>query len=154
MIVTDIDHAEEQMPATSGLRQAVDFLRDVHGQELAEGKIKIRGDTLFALVQTYDTVVDDEWLFEGHRRYIDIQYIVEGDEIIGWAPAGRAAITAEYDDTTDAWRGTVCRDEITSLRLSSGQLAVFYPSDAHAPKRAAGAQARVRKIVVKVAVEQ
>ena len=58
-----------------------------------------------------------------------------------------------YDAAKDAWLGTVPAAEITPVRLSAGQLAVLYPADAHAPKRAAGAPVPVSKIVVKVAYD-
>jgi beta-galactosidase beta subunit len=57
-----------------------------------------------------------------------------------------------YDPAKDAWLGTVPADQITPLRLAAGQLTVLYPTDAHAPRHAAGASMAVKKIVVKVAV--
>ena len=153
MIVTDLDHAAEQLPRTPRLQRALAFLKGLGPEDLADGRIEIDGDRLYALVQTYDTRAEGEWAFEGHRRYIDIQFVAEGEEVIGWAAAEAATITVAYDDAKDAWLGTVPRVAVTPLRLAAGQFAVFYPSDAHAPKRAAGASARVRKVVVKVAIE-
>jgi beta-galactosidase beta subunit len=43
-------------------------------------------------------------------------------------------------------------DEITSVRLAAGPLAVLYATRARAPRHAAGAAMAVKKIVVKVAV--
>jgi biofilm protein TabA len=92
--------------------------------------------------------------FEHHRRYIDIQFIVAGEEVIGWAPADRMQVTEAYDPEKDIAFGTVPAGEATPVRLAAGELAVLYPEDGHAPRLAAGRPSPVFKIVVKVAVEE
>jgi YhcH/YjgK/YiaL family protein len=118
---------------------------------LPDGRVEIDGEDAFALVQSYETQTGD-WLFEGHRKYLDIQYVASGEEVIGWAHIERATVTMPYDPVKDVWLGTVPAAEITPVRLAAGQLAVLYPTDAHAPRHAAGAAMAVKKIVVKVAV--
>ncbi len=152
MIVTDLEGFATQASLTPQLRAALDFLRSVRGQQLSDGRIEIDGERAFALVQSYDTLAGGDWTFEGHRRYIDIQYIASGEEIIGWAPAEDASITDPYDAAKERWLGTVPEARATAVRLGAGQLAVLYPSDAHAPKRAWDKPSPVKKIVVKVLV--
>jgi len=153
MIVTDLARLEEQTALSTAMRRALDFLRRAQIQNLADGRIEIDGDQVYAVVQSYETLESNEWRFEGHRRYIDLQYIAAGEEIIGWASLERATITALYDESKDVWLGTVSPNAITPVRLSARQVAVFYPADAHAPKHSAGAPMRVKKIVVKVALD-
>ena len=154
MVVADIEHIGYQVSMTSVLKGAIDFLRrpDIH--DLTDGRVDIDGQHLFALVQRYETIMADIPRFEYHRKYIDVQYIVSGEEIIGWVPAGRMAVTEAYDIEKDICFGIAPKGEITPLYLQTGELAVLYPEDGHAPKLAAGAPARVTKIVVKVAVKQ
>jgi YhcH/YjgK/YiaL family protein len=152
MIVTDVAHLAEQATLTPALRKALTFLQALPPQPLADGRIEIDGSNAYALVQSYETQAGGDWVFEGHRKYLDIQYVLSGEEVIGWAFMERAAVTMPYDAAKDAWLGTVPAAEITPVRLSAGQLAVLYPTDAHAPKHAAGASGPVKKIVVKVAV--
>jgi len=152
MIVANLDQIEQQAALTSSMRQALDFLRQAQGQELADGRIPIDGERVYALVQSYDTKTGDI-IFEGHRRYIDFQYVVKGEEALGWAPAERAEIIRPYNEERDMWLGAVPAAQTTLVRLAAGQLAVLWPSDAHAPQRSAtGAPAPVKKIVVKVAL--
>lgn len=118
-----------------------------------EGRVDLDGDRVFALVSTYETQpADCAWRFEGHREYIDIQYVASGSEIIGWAPSERAAVTVPYDRAADIWFGTVPPAEITALPMPAGRVAVLFPSDAHCPGRAWGAPEQVKKIVVKIAL--
>ena len=151
MIVTDIAHLADQVMLTPALQKASAFLQSLPAGPLPDGRIEINGDDAFALVQSYETHTG-AWLFEGHRKYLDIQYVASGEEVIGWAFIDRTTVTVPYDPAKDAWLGTVPADAITPVRLTAGQLAVLYPTDAHAPRHAAGAAVAVQKIVVKVAV--
>lgn len=154
MIVTDINHMEHQVSKTAFFKKAIEFLRrpDIHN--MADGRVDIDGQDVFALVQRYETVMADALKFEYHRKYIDIQYIVSGKEAIGWVPAGQMTITEAYDTEKDICFGIAPKKEITMVRLQAGQLAVFYPEDGHAPKLAAGKPSRVVKVVVKVAAKK
>lgn len=154
MIVTDIKHIDHQVSMTSSIKKAIAFLRQPDIHLLADGRVDIDGQQVFALVQRYETVMTDAPKFEYHRKYIDIQHIVSGEEAIGWAPAERMTITDVYDLDKDICFGTVPAGEMTSVRLHAGQLAVLYPEDGHAPKLAVSAPSHVLKIVVKVAGSQ
>jgi biofilm protein TabA len=150
MIVTDLKHINAQCPMTNGMIKAVDFLRLRGIHELPDGRVEIDGERVFALVQRYETLNPGAPKFECHRKYIDVQYIVSGEEVIGWTPVERMTITEAYDADRDICFGA-SSGEWTAVRLLAGQMAVLYPDDGHAPKLAARAPSRVMKIVVKVA---
>jgi len=152
MIITDLAHAAGQLPPVPGLAKALEFLRGPGVNALADGRYELDGERVFALVQHYGTAAAGAPRFEAHRKYIDVQFIAVGAEVIGWAPLGRLAVTEAYSAEKDVCFGTVPPGEWTPARLEAGQLAVLYPEDAHAPRLAAGAAALVVKIVVKVAV--
>jgi biofilm protein TabA len=153
MIVTDSKHFAEQVRHTPSLAKALDFLASLEGKNIADGRIEIDGENVFAMVQSYDTIVPGDLVkMEGHKKYIDVQYVASGEEVLGWALIERATVTMEYDAAKDAWLGTVAKADVTNVRLSPGQAAILYPSDAHAPRLAAGEPGPVKKIVVKVAV--
>ena len=151
MIVTSLEHALEQIALTPSLRKAIDFLQQSHTQKLADGRIEIAGNTVYALVQSYETLAGEP-KFEAHRKYVDVQYVASGKEVIGWAFIDRLVIGVPYDESKDVCFGSVPPGDMTLVRLSAGQLAVLYPTDAHAPKLAARTPSPVKKIVVKVAV--
>src|SRR5271157_373982 len=146
MIVTDLDHIDHQVSMTGPLNKAIGFLRrlDPDGPDrLTEGKVEIDGQSVFALFQRYETVTMDVPKFECHQKYIDVQYMVFGEEIIGWAPAGRMMITEAYNMEKDISFGSVPMNQITSVYLQAGQLAILYPEDGHAPRLAAGTPSAV-----------
>jgi len=151
MIVTDLEHIDHQAEMVLPLVKAIEFLRLRDITNLIDGKIEIDGDRVFALVQRYETVKTDTPKFEYHKKYIDVQYIASGEEVIGWAPVARMKISEAYDVEKDICFGTVPTGQWTPVFLQAGQLAVFYPEDGHAPKLSTHSPSSVMKIVIKIA---
>jgi biofilm protein TabA len=152
MIVTDLNHADHQIALTPALDKAIAFLRRPALAALSDGKVEIDGDRVFAMVQRYSTMKSDAPKFEYHRTYIDVQFIVSGEEVIGWAPIERMAVTEPYAADKDICFGSVGKGKWTPVSVQAGQLAVLWPEDGHAPKLAAGEPTAVMKIVVKVKI--
>jgi biofilm protein TabA len=152
MLVSDLDHIDHQIDLTPGLRKALAFLRTDTFQNLPDGRVEIDGDRVFALIQRYETIAVDTPTFECHRKYIDIQFIVSGEEIIDWVPLEWMTITEAYDADRDVCIGIATKGTWTRAHLEAGQLVVLWPEDGHAPKQACCAPSSVMKIVVKVAV--
>ena len=152
MIVTDLKNAAGRLPPGVAMARALVFLRRKDLARLPDGEYELDGRRVFAVVQRYRTLKSSVPRFESHRKYIDVQYIARGAEVIGWAPAGLMKVSEKYSAARDICFGSVGKGEWTPVLLRAGRLAVLYPEDAHAPKLAAGAPAAVLKIVVKVAV--
>src|SRR5262245_7996093 len=91
------------VPGTLGSRiaKAFDFLRRPDLATVERGRHDIDGDNVFALVQDYETKPREQGKWEAHRKYIDVQYVVSGDECIGYANLGTLKITKDYDDKDD-----------------------------------------------------
>jgi biofilm protein TabA len=154
MIVADMNELYHQIPASPRLTQALDYIRAANAMEMADGRYEIDGDKVYALVQSYQTlVIDENAKYEAHRKYIDVQFIATGVEIMGWAPLEKMQVNKEYNPEKDVVLGT-CPPALTTLtRVDVGQAAIFFPQDAHAPKLACGEPAPIKKIVVKVLID-
>jgi YhcH/YjgK/YiaL family protein len=153
MIVADLDTIEHQMPQTPEFRKAIAFLRRTDLLELPDGKMEIDGSRVFAILQRYRTAPAEAPQFEYHRKYLDIQYVLAGEELIGVAPAGQMVPSRDYDPGQDICFGLMQPGAWSTVRLTAGRLAVLWPEDGHAPRLASGKPCLVRKIVVKIAVE-
>ena len=103
----------------------------------------------YAVEMAYLTKSRAEGFFETHRRFIDVQVMVAGEELMEVAPAAQLGVAQPYDAAKDFTKHTMA-DRASVLRLNAGQVAVFWPEDAHLPSVAAGDPALVRKTVVKV----
>lgn len=150
MIVTDLKHIDQQVELPIELMKAVEFLRLRDIRNLPDGAVQIDGQRVYAIVQRYETIETRDPKFECHRKYVDVQYIVSGEEIIGWAPIAQMTVTEAYDEGKDICFGAMAAGKWTPVFLQAGQLAVLYPEDGHAPRLAAGTSSFVMKIVVKV----
>ena len=102
MIVSDLAHLPTQLKTNTAFDQAIEFLRQEQWRDKPDGKIVIDGDAVFALLQSYTTHLPENTVkYEGHRKYIDIQYVVEGKETIYWRHAPELTPTTPYDPATD-----------------------------------------------------
>jgi YhcH/YjgK/YiaL family protein len=151
MIVQTLEKALAQAALSPAMKKGLEWLVANGAKDLPVGRVEIDGDQCFALVQAYDSKTGDLF-FEGHKKYIDLQFVAAGAEALGWALTKDAEITRPYVDERDMWLGTVPADKYTMVAMPAGQVAILYPEDAHAPMRAAGAPMPIKKIVVKVAV--
>jgi biofilm protein TabA len=120
---------------------------------LAEGathRRKLAGGA-HAIEMAYLTKPRSEGQFEAHQRYIDVQVMVAGEELMETAAAGPLGVLQAYDPETDVilFAHPVAA---SGLRLRAGDVAVFWPEDAHRPSLAPHQPALVRKTVIKVPV--
>jgi len=153
MIVTDLDNLNQQLAMNPKFERALEFLRREGWRGHPEGTIEIDGKNVYALLHAHVTQVPQGTVpFEGHRKYIDIQCVIEGKETIYWMPTQHLTPTIPYDDAKDIWFSHTPRNDATKVVLSLGILAIFFPEDAHATRQTAGQPVHVRKIIVKVAV--
>ena len=127
------------------LEKALKFLRETDFSKLEDGKLEIEGDKIFVNISTYMTRSNE--FPEAHKKYADVQYIIEGEEYIGVASLDDMQDEIVSDPDNDFWQ---YRGETSNIRLGKGQFAVFFPQDAHAPGRFIKEAKSVRKAVVKV----
>ncbi len=133
----------------SELRHAFEFLGK-GGFDQGASRIEIDGSRLFALPQTYTPKALAEGRFEAHRRYADIQYVISGAEMMGYAPLEALAVETPYDGEKDI-EFYHKPEAFSRLVVAGGSFAVFYPQDGHMPGiRIGDADGAVQKVVMKV----
>jgi YhcH/YjgK/YiaL family protein len=133
------------------LHQALVVARDV-SRTVADGRMDIDGDRLFASVATYETGSREDRRFEAHRKYIDVQVVLEGEEAIDVSLDRDLPTLEAYDEERDVMF-LEPPPRFASLAMRPGWFAVFYPHDIHRPGCHLRTRVRVRKIVMKAAVE-
>ena len=117
--------------------------------EIDDGKYLIDGNNVYASVQTYETKEDAK--YESHRKYIDIQYMITGEEKIGVTDLSNCKSCIEYDSERDLeFYDIDCEDEY--IALDKGQFLILFPHDAHKPSISKNKKNTVKKVVVKVAI--
>ncbi len=148
MILTSLIDADRYADLHPRFAGALAFLRENDLAVLTPGRHVLDGECLYANVDPGQGRGREGAVLEAHRKYIDIQYLVHGGETMGWrALESCSRIRLAYDDARDV---ALFDDQSTTwLDLVPGQLAIFWPEDAHAPLAGAGPH---RKVIVKIAV--
>lgn len=149
MILTRLEDAGRCAPLHPGFAAALEFLRTARPAEMAPGRRALDGERLYVVVDHKEGRGRRGARLEVHRKYIDIQFAVEGTDEIGWRSAAECRRSASgYDAAKDV---ELFADEPqTWSAVAPGSLAIFFPEDAHAPL---GATGLLKKVIVKVAVD-
>ena len=125
------------------------FLSKADLRGFAPGRHQIEGGPLVVSIEHTNGRGRDAARLEAHRRHIDIQYTMDGDEEFGWMPTGECGSpSGGFDETQDV--GFFERRPASWLFVPTGTFVVFFPQDAHAPLAGRGA---LKKAIVKVPVE-
>lgn len=116
------------------------------------GRVELAGGA-FAMEQVYLAKPRAEGFFESHRKYIDVQVVVEGIETMEVEDIARLTVTQPYDAEKDFIKYGIEVPEASKLVVRAGEATLFFPADGHMPSlRIEGKPALVRKTVVKVPV--
>ena len=145
MILDSIEYAAKYEKISPGFKAAMSFLFQNREGGLAEGRYQISSD-VYALVKRYTTKPIEDCKYEGHKDYIDIQYIVSGKEYIGWAPISDME-EKEYIKLKDQ---RIMLGEGAMVPIHSQQFMVLFKEDIHMPCVAWDKSGSVEKIIVKI----
>ena len=150
MIIDKLNNASKYYGLNQRVVQGLKYLQNQSKLGFEVGKHQLDGDKLIALVMEYETKELTGALLEAHRKYIDIQYIIQGSERIGVRFIDGLETAIEYDRVKDIAFYHGSSDLIT---INEGTFAIFTPDDAHMPNIMLAEPALVKKVVVKVLVD-
>jgi biofilm protein TabA len=152
MIISDMRNWDQEKEVFSpAIQKGVDYLRNTDVQHMEPGKYEIDGEDMFVLIQEVETRVKSERQFESHIKYVDIQYVISGEEeIIGFARQhdGQVIAVNEFDTKDIALYDQVEGD--MDLHLKPGMFAIFFPSDLHRPICSTTGNTKIKKAVIKI----
>lgn len=149
MIVDRIQNSSIYCNLGEKIEKALNFLKNEDLASLELGKHVIDGTDVYAMVNECSLKKVEEGKWEAHKKYIDIQYVLEGSEVMGYAHLDDMKISKEYDEEKDF---LLLEGEGSFVTIHSGQFAIFMPQDAHMPCIASDNCSKSKKIIVKVAV--
>ena len=148
MVLDALSQLNRYLDLHPRFRDVADAIASRNLAALASRRYEIDGPRLYLSVDDNEGRGRAQARLESHRRYIDIQVTLDGDEEIGWRPVSEcygptAAFDAQrdiqfYEDVPQTW-----------LAIPPGHFAIFFPHDAHAPLAGAG---RLKKAIFKIEV--
>ena len=131
--------------------QAFKFLNTANLKEMPLGKQVLEGAHLFVSVDDYTTKDKSKTLYESHKKYIDIQYVIEGEELMGLTTLDKVKVTEPYNEENDIIFYEFDGGEY--IKATPKNFVVFFPEDVHRPVMKVNENSRVKKIVVKIMIE-
>lgn len=153
MIVDTLNNLDLYAHISPRLAKALAHLAETDFTRLEVGNYELEGKDLFVIVNDYETKPREVEPFEVHKRYIDLQYVVSGEEEFGYLPLADQLPSMAYHEKHDyaEFDYETNKNEAAFIPLKAGMFAIFFPDDMHMPGTSAIPN-KVRKVVIKVKV--
>ena len=152
MIYDRLKNKKQYYSLNENFKKAFDFLCDTDFSKIEDGSYEIEGKKIYANVQSLKTKPVDEKKWEVHRKYIDIQYVICGEEKMGYGILEDfKEITEKYSEEKDV--EFLNGEKFNFVDVQAGDFVIFYPNDVHAPMLSVKQEKEIRKVIVKITYE-
>lgn len=145
MIVANIKNAKRYYDINPYFEKAFEYLKSLN-KDSKTGAFE--SDGIRCNVCVLDTSKEDEKLLEAHRDYLDIHYMIDGSEAIGYADINTLETDTEYNSQDDY---LLLKGDMYKIFLKEGDFCIVFPEDAHAPAMRANDD-KVKKAIVKIRI--
>ncbi|MGL5964700.1 MAG: YhcH/YjgK/YiaL family protein [Fusobacteriaceae bacterium] len=150
MILDSFCNPLNQMRYPKVLEETIEYLRKLDFNGIPVGRHEIKGDDIFINIAEYNSFPREERIIEAHREYVDIQFITEGEEKIGFGVfSDKNVVKEKYDSSRDLLVYEKIENEF-DLILTPGVFAVFFTEEPHRPCVMVDGAVKVKKYVVKI----
>lgn len=148
MVIDKIDNYKLYEGLGDKITKAFEYIRETDFSKMNAGKYEIDSQEMFVIVEEYEAKDKSERKLEGHRKYMDVQYMVSGTELIGVAPlTNQIQISNNEEGDIAFYEG-----DASFMKLDKGMFALFFPDDLHMPCIRYEEGIQVKKAVVKVRI--
>ena len=148
MIKDDLKNAGIYCKISENLKKGFEWIKSNDLKNMPDGRYEI-SDEIYANLQSYNT--KETAPYEAHRDYIDIQYMVIGEELSGVTEYSNCSVSEEYNKEKDIeFLKNNAKEEF--YKIKEGEFFVFFPTDAHKPAIKIGESRKVKKVIVKVGI--
>ena len=150
MIIDSIENSILYDGLGTGINTALNYLKETNFEKLEIGRYELDGTDVYATVSHYKTKPINEGKWEAHIKYIDVQFIASGTEIIGYSFLKNMKSKTDYNLEKDV---QFFEGEGQWAKVEKAMFVILFPSDAHMPGIAIAEPGDVIKVVVKVKIQ-
>ena len=150
MIYDSLDNLELYKSLSSNIYEGLVFLKNA-APDIACGVHQIN-PKVRAIVSEYETLLENPYGYEAHRRFLDIQFLLKGEEKVCCLPLEKLKETKPYNPDNDAAFYTADGATHIDLPIGGGYFTILYPQDGHMPQVCLKGPIPVKKIVVKIEI--
>ena len=151
MVYDKIDNIETYKGLSEDIYEGLNFLKNTT-PDLACGVHEIN-PRVKAIVSEYETKNVNENCYEAHRKFIDIHYVLLGEEIIAYKPVDCLYETKAYDNDGD-YSLFSSTSPGCDLIIGNGFFLLLYPNDGHMPQLCLDVPMKIKKVTLKVRLNQ
>lgn len=152
MIYSSIHVNEDLGKYPQALQRAISWLKTTDFSTMKAGTYEIEGKQIYAMVQDATSRKKEAANSEFHLNYIDVQFIISGEELMGYCPKKEQ----EYEIISSVPENDVYfvsdPEKEQFFHLTEGDYMVLFPTDFHRPSICITEPASYRKVVLKVAM--
>ncbi len=137
------------------LQKMLAYCRETDVSDMTEGRYDVfPGEDIVVLINERVTEPKEQRLPEVHRHYVELHYVVSGEEYIGYYPDRNdneiLKDCLEEKDTLYYRENPKAEELMVPLRKED--YAIFFPEDVHRPFCQIGTGGPIKKIVIKIPV--
>ncbi len=156
MIFSNIDFKETSLAPP--FKRVLQYLRENDLRESSEEEIELDGRNIYLKIQEIVPQPMTERKIESHKKYVDLQFILSGEEKMGFLLLTKDAKVIEENVEGDLFFYQPDFSNESFLHLKSGDFVIFFPEDLHRPGCQVDCQVEssskpVRKVVAKIHVD-
>lgn len=149
MIYDKLDHIETYKGLSEDLYLGLEFLKNATPD--IENGVHELNPRVKAIVSEYETKKVNDNVFEAHKKFMDIQYVLQGAEKVCCLPLDQLQERIPYKEESDA-AFYITNQKPVEIVIGNGCFAVFFPQDGHMPCLSIDEPLTVKKVVVKVQI--
>lgn len=151
MIIDTLDNIDIYKKLSKDIYEGLVYLNEIDNQiELGTYDIN---NNVKAIVEQYETLVNNSLEFESHKHVIDIQCPIIGQERVFWSPITDMKVKKLYDNIRDI---TIYSDPLSSSRyvdIGNRVFAIMFENDGHSPKHCVVHSELIKKVTIKVSID-
>lgn len=151
MIFDNLNNMEQYYKLNENFKIGFEFLLNNDLKSLKDGKYQIKGDEVFANIQSLTTKEKSQKKWEAHKKYIDIQYVISGKECMGYGIYEDFKTSEKYDEIKDV--EFLEGEKYNYINVEENEFVIFYPNDVHAPMLCIENPEQIKKVIVKIAID-
>ncbi|MBU2540183.1 YhcH/YjgK/YiaL family protein [Patescibacteria group bacterium] len=153
MILGNISEINKKSVFPKILLKYLNYIKTTDFSKFADGKYPLGRDVVMNLF-SYQTKKLKEKKAEVHKKYIDIQYVISGTELIGLGFNNpQNELLEEYNEEKDCTFYKKIENE-HFLVINRGMFVIFFPTDIHRPGCIFNEKSDIRKMVIKILVNK
>ena len=142
MIIDKLENISKYSDIPSNI---VEFVNNL-SKDINLGRVQLN-ESDYANVEMYETKFSQDAKFEAHKKYIDIQILLDGSERIYYTSLQGLNECEPYNEVRDIvfYKNAIINADYVTL--DGTNFAMIFPHEAHAPQVCVGEKSNVKKVV-------